>query len=126
MMRAIMPVGHEMSTQPYAQPALTPDHLAGHNEGMKNLRKLRLERGLTQAELADMIGVNQATISKIERGSEAVTLDLVFRIAATLNVPAGLLFDLPELHERVLGALSRVSEQKQAAAVVVIEAMARE
>lgn len=93
---------------------------------MKNLRKLRQERGLTQAELADMIGVNQATISKIERGSEAVTLDLVFRIAAHLNVPAGLLFDLPDLHERVLEALARVSPPKQHAALVVIEAMAKE
>lgn len=125
-MCAIMPVGHEMSTQPYAQPALTGNRATGHNAGMKNLRKIRQERKMTQAELADLINVNQATISKIERGSEAVTLDLVFRIAAALNVPAGLLFDLPELHERVLDALSKVSEQKQAAAVVVIEAMARE
>lgn len=93
---------------------------------MKNLRKLRQERGLTQAEFADMIGVTQGTISKIERGYEQVTLDLVFRIAAQLDVPAGLLFDLPDLQARVLDALSKVSERQQQAALVVIEAMTRE
>lgn len=81
---------------------------------------------MTQAEFADLIGVNQATISKIERGYEQVTLDLVFKIAAALNVPAGLLFDLPDLHERVLTALSQVDEERQNAALVVIEAMSRE
>lgn len=93
---------------------------------MRNLRRLRQERHLTQADRADMVGVNQATISKIERGSESVTLDLVFKIAAALSVPAGLLFELPELHERVLEALSRISGPRREAAIVVIEAMAAE
>lgn len=115
-----------MSRPAYASQALAFTEGQLQSRGMQNLRRIRQERKLTQSELADLVGVNQATISKIERGSEAVTLDLVFRVAAALNVPAGLLFELPELHERLIRALSNVSGPKQDAAVVVIEAMAKE
>lgn len=36
---------------------------------MTNLEKLRRDRGLDQMELAELTGVSQSTISRIERGS---------------------------------------------------------
>jgi transcriptional regulator with XRE-family HTH domain len=93
---------------------------------MESLRAIRKQRRLTQAQLAAMVGVNQATISKIEGGNDSVTLDMVYRIAAALNVPAGALFPQGELENRLLIALSQMGPERRAAAVVVIEAMAGE
>lgn len=51
-----------------------------------NLRKLRNERGLTQAGLAEKIGAADATISRLERGRIMPSLDLTQRIAKALRV----------------------------------------
>lgn len=48
--------------------------------------EIRRQRGLTQAELAHMIGVEQPTISRLEKGSEAVTLRLLKQVADALGV----------------------------------------
>jgi len=51
-----------------------------------NVRKRREEIGLTQTELADRIGVNQAEISRIERGRRNPTISAVFELNAALGV----------------------------------------
>lgn len=51
-----------------------------------NLEKIRTERGLTQDDLAEMSGLKQSTISKIERGYDGVTLRTLHRIAEVLQV----------------------------------------
>lgn len=47
----------------------------------------RLQRGLTQEQLALMIGVEQETISRIERGAALPTLARLAEIAQVLDVP---------------------------------------
>lgn len=55
----------------------------------------REELGITQAQLAELCGVKQQTISKIERG-EIVPLDsLKQTIAASLGTSPWLLFEWP-------------------------------
>lgn len=54
--------------------------------------QIRRQRGLTQSELADMIGVEQPTISRLEKGSDAVTLRLVKQVADALGVTVADLF----------------------------------
>ncbi|MFY0633652.1 MAG: helix-turn-helix transcriptional regulator [Vannielia sp.] len=49
-----------------------------------SLARLRKERGLTQAQLADAAGINQATISKIERGEANPTLSMLRKITEAL------------------------------------------
>ncbi|MFN3275469.1 MAG: helix-turn-helix domain-containing protein [Paracoccus sp. (in: a-proteobacteria)] len=51
-----------------------------------SLENLRRARGLKQNELAEMAGVQQSTISKIERGYDGVTLRVMRQLAAALNV----------------------------------------
>jgi ribosome-binding protein aMBF1 (putative translation factor) len=51
-----------------------------------NVRKRREQLGLTQTELADRIGVNQAEISRIERGRRNPTISAVFELNAALGV----------------------------------------
>jgi DNA-binding XRE family transcriptional regulator len=47
--------------------------------------ELRERHGLTQAELAELCGVNQGDISRIERGSTSPTTRTLQRIAAALD-----------------------------------------
>ncbi len=49
------------------------------------LIELRERHGLTQAELADRCGIDQADISRIERGATSPTARTLQRIAAALD-----------------------------------------
>lgn len=92
---------------------------------MQNLRNIRTARGLTQEQLAEKADVNQATISKIEKGSANVTLDMIQRLASALDVSPAELFELDELQRRVLEAMNAIDPAKRDAAIVVLEAMAQ-
>ena len=50
-----------------------------------DFRKKRVAAGLSQAELGQRIGLNQATISRIERGQQEPTLGQLQRIADALG-----------------------------------------
>jgi putative transcriptional regulator len=49
------------------------------------IRELRAERGLTQQELADAIGVSRQTVNAIEGGKYSPSLEAAFRIAEVLG-----------------------------------------
>lgn len=53
------------------------------------VKQLREERHLTQNQLADMSGLPQSHISRIEHGRHAMTSETVRRIAAALKVEMG-------------------------------------
>lgn len=50
------------------------------------LRKVRLEKGLTQIDMASMIGVNPQNISAIERGEVSPTLYWINRLCLNLEI----------------------------------------
>jgi putative transcriptional regulator len=50
------------------------------------LAELRAERGWTQADLAQRIGVSRQTINAIERGKFDPSLPVAFRLARLLNL----------------------------------------
>ena len=54
------------------------------------IRLARTQRRLTQAELAERVGVSALTIGKIERGDPGVSIGSVFEAAAVAGV---VLFD---------------------------------
>ena len=57
-----------------------------------NVKKIRLERGWSQEELAFESGLHRTYISGIERGARNPTLLVIDQMAAALNVtPARLL-----------------------------------
>ena len=45
------------------------------------LRELRRERGMTQIELADYLGIDRAFISDVERGKKAMSLGYLHTVA---------------------------------------------
>lgn len=60
-----------------------------HNE----IRRLRFESGeMTQAQLAERIGVTRQTIVAIERGKYSPSLEAAFRIARVFGVPLEAVF----------------------------------
>ncbi|MFC1638978.1 helix-turn-helix transcriptional regulator [Patescibacteria group bacterium] len=50
------------------------------------IRELRTERGLTQEDLADRVGVTRQTVIAIEKGGYVPSLDLAFRLAAEFGL----------------------------------------
>lgn len=51
-----------------------------------NVRRYREKAGLTQNELAELVGVTPASISKVECGKKAVKLKTLYDIAEALHV----------------------------------------
>jgi HTH-type transcriptional regulator / antitoxin HipB len=58
----------------------TPAQLAAH------LRSLRKSRGLTQAQLGRMVGIDQSRIARIERNPERVSVQTLLQMLAKLRV----------------------------------------
>ena len=57
------------------------------------IRRLRFERDeMTQAELADRIGVTRQTVIAIEQGRYSPSLEMAFQIARALDVPLDAVF----------------------------------
>lgn len=56
------------------------------NQFAENLRQLRTDSGLRQAEFADSIGVHVTNLSKYERGKTLPSLEVAERMAQTLDV----------------------------------------
>lgn len=57
------------------------------------LRELRKARGLTQAELARQIGIQQSDLSRMEKGTYRVSLDNLFKILAVFGMDVAQFFE---------------------------------
>jgi putative transcriptional regulator len=61
-----------------------------------DIRSLRFTNGeMTQADLAERIGVTRQTVIAIEQGKYSPTLELAFQIANVFDVPLGDVFQYP-------------------------------
>lgn len=64
---------------------------------MRNhLRKLRSERGWSQAMLAEKLDVSRQTVIALERGKYDPSLKLAFRLSRVFSLPIERLFDPDE------------------------------
>jgi UDP-N-acetylglucosamine 1-carboxyvinyltransferase len=52
----------------------------------RRIAEIRVARGLSQAALADIMGVSQGNVSRIELGEQNLTLRMMVRIANALDV----------------------------------------
>jgi len=59
----------------------------------RNIRRQRLKKRLSQAELGDAIGVAFQQIQKCETGANRTSAARLFRIAQALGVPVAALFE---------------------------------
>lgn len=61
-----------------------------------SIRRLRFERDeMTQAELAERVGVTRQTVIAIEQGRYSPSLEMAFQIAHVLSVPLEDVFQYP-------------------------------
>jgi putative transcriptional regulator len=65
-----------------------------------SIRALRFAHGeMTQAQLAERIGVTRQTILAIEQGRYSPSLEMAFQIARAFKVPLEEVFQYPEKDE---------------------------
>lgn len=67
--------------------------MPGNKNFGNNLKRLRESKNLTQEELAELIGVEYQTISRIETGLYFTSYENLQKIAQALNVTIADLFD---------------------------------
>jgi putative transcriptional regulator len=60
------------------------------------LRDIREELGLTQAYLAELVGLSRQSIISIERGRFVHSIETALRLSSALNTPIEKLFWLKE------------------------------
>lgn len=63
------------------------------------LKDARKERGFTQQQLADMVGVNHMTISKIESGKFNFGIDIFNKLSIALGFKLELIMNYNENHD---------------------------
>ncbi|MEU7893489.1 helix-turn-helix transcriptional regulator [Nonomuraea sp. NPDC049152] len=64
------------------------------------IRALRFAHGeMTQADLADRIGVTRQTVIAIEQGRYSPSLEMAFRIARVFDAPLDEVFQYPDTEE---------------------------
>lgn len=59
----------------------------------KNLKRYRLEQGLTQENLAEKINMHQTTVAKFETGKVNPSLKTIYIITRALNIKLTDIFD---------------------------------
>lgn len=64
----------------------------GHQKFGKRIQQLRKQRGLTQEDLADLIGVDRSYMGFVERGERNPTLDKIIKIAKALKMTLSEIF----------------------------------
>lgn len=67
----------------------------------ERIREFRKSLGLTQAELAELSAVDDMTISRLETGVRAPSLDQLERLATVFSIPVSQFFDDSE--DQLLG-----------------------
>ncbi len=65
----------------------------------RNLRRLRVLRGLSQENLAVDAGIDRTYVSRLERGLENPTVAVVERLAIALSAPIIEFFVVPQAGE---------------------------
>ena len=92
---------------------LTDDALLAELGG--RLARLRVERNLTQAQLAEQAGVSKRTVERLEKGAVATQLAGFLRVCRILEVLDRFESFLPELAPSPLDQLKLRGKQRQRA-----------
>jgi transcriptional regulator with XRE-family HTH domain len=95
------------------------------------IKELRKNRGLSQEELAEKADTSPNYLSRMERGTENPTLEMLVKISRALRVEMWEIFDfghampLDELKESLGKFVKEASEQKIRLTVKILRAMLR-
>jgi transcriptional regulator with XRE-family HTH domain len=106
---------------------------AGNKTIGRRLAHLRKERGITQIELAEQLGVSQPLVSAWERGELRLHGELIVQLVSILDSTADEILGLQEIPERPnrtknrrflrrLGAIDQLPKRDQEALIRTIDA----
>lgn len=85
------------------------DHAA--DRAGRRIRKIRMEQGLSQSELGDMVDLNANRIQQYENGARRARLDLTKKIATALGVDTMALVDPSASHH--IGVMYTLFEMEE-------------
>ena len=81
---------HPMKLFPFTQsPAKKPARRELIKEDVllaQRIKQLRRERGLTQEELSDLLGMNTSYITQVEARQQGLSLPMVYRLAKVFHL----------------------------------------
>ncbi len=83
MARRNLPRFEDWETEKLQDPTFTA--AAGSLEPGYQIARLRMQRGLTQAQLAELVGTRQPSIARLENGTSTPSLSFLNKIAAALD-----------------------------------------
>lgn len=101
---------------------------------MNRIRELRIAAGKSQAELADVIGVNKQAISQYERNVRFPRREILEALADYFNVSVDYLIGKTEVspllitpdEHRILGLYRRLDSYKRGLAETMLRALVNE
>ena len=67
--------------------------LRKRQEIVSKLTQARIEKGLSQAQLAELVGTQRSNICRIENGGQNLSLDLLIKISSALGKDIDLLLE---------------------------------
>ena len=88
----------------------------------KAVRLCRHQKGLTQAQLAEMSGLSVSFLSMLEKGRRDPSLSSIQSIASALEVPVSILVFLGADNEDLVGMSQELTEKLSSAALRLVQA----
>lgn len=77
----------------------------------ENVKKYREKANLTQADLAEKVGIGTASVSRIERGEKRMKMETLRAFADALDISVGLLFYQENKDELLLSLTKMLDSQ---------------
>lgn len=93
---------------------------------MNRIKELRKDRGLTQEQLAAMVGYDTSTIQRLESGKRKLKLPQIIALAQALKVPPGDIIsnpDNPSPAAELVELLQNMGEEEQATLLRVAKSL---
>lgn len=87
----------------------------------KRIRTLRKEKGITQEDFANRIGMSYKTINAIENGSKGTKIDTLVLMAEELETTLDYIILGRKSDMEISILLSHVSEEKRALAIKILK-----
>ena len=82
------------------------------------IKSLRVNRKLSQAQIAEASGVSSKYLGEVERGEANISIELITRIATALSAPMSAILDnehecldKDQLHAEIIRLASRLNEK---------------
>lgn len=78
------------------------------NKWFEKIKKLRIDKNVTQKQLGEMFGVDRATIANWEMGRRKPSTDVMKKLAEYFGVSLDYIYDMPVSDETIDNAMREI------------------